>query len=207
MACKYYYKGHIFQNEYQLDDFLLEKAPFEPTLGDLVFSMTTPQLNISQQLSSIAKEAHTLHKKYKELLNSDKAIYDADGEVAVEDPPYIGVNKFLSGLKNEEGELLFPEFREEEYWSRRFSNWKIGSFTEDEIKEFDLDENNLPKITDQEQHKQLREQITNKWKIEAKIGTAIHSILQLWFQNQKVIYKNRAERTVCFWKQIKAHLC
>lgn len=188
MACKYYYKGHLFQNEYQLDDFLLEKAPFEPTLGDLVFSMTTPQLNISQQLSSIAKEAHTLHKKYKELLNSDKAIYNADGEVAVEDPPYIGVNKFLSGLKNEEGELLFPEFREEEYWSRRFSNWKIGSFTEDEIKEFGLDENNLPKITDQEQHRQLREQITNKWKIQAKTGTAIHSILQLCFQKQKGIY-------------------
>lgn len=188
MACKYFYKGKEFQNEYQLDDFLLEKAPFESQFGDLVFSMTTPQLNISQQLSSIAKEAHKLHKKYKELLNSDKAIYNEDGEVAIEDPPYIGVNKFLSGLKNEGGELLFPEFREEEYWKRRYSNWKIGSFTDNEIEEFGFDKDNLPKITDPEQHKQLREQMTKKWKIQAKTGTAIHSILQLCFQKQKGIY-------------------
>ncbi len=188
MACKYYYKGHVFQNEYQLDDFLLEKAPFEPTMGDLVFSMSTAQLNISQQLSTIAKDSHEAQKKYKELLNSSKAIYNEDGDITVEDPPYIGVNKFLSGLKNESGELLFPEFRKEEYWSRRYSKWKIGEFTEQEIEEFELDQNNLPKITDETEHKKLREQMENKWKIQAKSGTAIHSVLQICFQKQKGIY-------------------
>nr|DAU18069.1 MAG TPA: hypothetical protein [Bacteriophage sp.] len=41
MACKYTYKGKQFNSEIELDDFLLEKAPFEPTLGDLVFSMSS----------------------------------------------------------------------------------------------------------------------------------------------------------------------
>ena len=35
------YKGKQFNSEIELDDFLLEKAPFEPTLGDLVFSMSS----------------------------------------------------------------------------------------------------------------------------------------------------------------------
>nr|DAU18068.1 MAG TPA: hypothetical protein [Bacteriophage sp.] len=83
-----------------------------------------------------------------DAIRAGKVVYDEDGNMAVEDPPYVGVNKFLSGLKNAAGELLFPQFREEEYWSRRYSNWKVGQFTDAEIEEFDLDKNNLPKITD-----------------------------------------------------------
>ncbi len=188
MACKYYYKGHEFQTESELDDFLLEKRPYESTLGDLVFSRTSAQLHVAQQLSTIAKDAHALRKKYKEMLDSGKAIYNEDGEIALEDPPYIGVNKFLSGLKNSEGQLLFPEFREEEYWSRRYSNWKIGSFTKDEIAEFELDPNNLPKITDSSQHKQMREQMTKRWKNQSYIGNAIHDVLRVCFSKENGIY-------------------
>ena len=188
MSCVYKYKGHIFNSELELDDFILAKLPFEPTMGDLVFSMSDAQLGVSSQLSKIAKEAHALNKKYKEMLNSNKVVYDQDGEVALEDPPYIGVNKFLSGLKNEAGKLLFPEFREEEYWTRRYSNWKIGQFTEAEIEEFELDPNNLPKITETSEYKRLRDQMTNKWKIQAKTGSAIHNILQICFQKEKGIY-------------------
>lgn len=188
MNCNYFYKGHIFKSELELDDFLLEKFPFEPILGDLVFSMTPSQLNISSQLSTIAKDAYKLNKKYKELLNSGKVIYNEDGEMAVEDPPYIGVNKFLSGLRNEQGELLFPEFREEEYWNRRYLNWKIGQFTESELQEFEFDKNNPPNITDQNQWEKLRKSMTHRWEVQAKTGTAIHNILQICFQKQKGIY-------------------
>lgn len=189
MACIYIYKGHTFNSEMELDDFILERLPFEPTMGDLVFEMpTTYQINVANQLSLISKESYAERKKYKEMLDSGKVIYDADGEMAVEDPPYIGVNKFLSGLKNAAGELLFPEFREEEYWKRRYSNWKIGSFNDVEIEEFGLDKDNLPKVTDESIHKKYREQMTNKWKTQAKTGTAIHNILQTCFQKNKKIY-------------------
>lgn len=195
MSCKYIYKGRQFSSETELDDFLLEKAPFEPTLGDLVFSMSSAQLNVSNQLSQIAKESHRVKKIMQEAINSGKVIYDEDGNMAVEDPPYIGVNKFLSGLTNSKGDLLFPQFREEEYWSRRYTNWKAGQFTDAEIEEFGLDKNNLPKITDSNQHKELRKQMTNKWETQAKIGSAIHNVLQICFQKQNGKYNFELDDT------------
>ena len=60
------------------------------------------------------------------------------------------------GVTNEDGTLLFPEFREDEYWSRRYSNWKLGQYNETELEEFGFDKNNPPKITDQNQHKIIR---------------------------------------------------
>nr|DAT46443.1 MAG TPA: hypothetical protein [Caudoviricetes sp.]DAU59265.1 MAG TPA: hypothetical protein [Crassvirales sp.] len=41
MICKYIYKGHTFESEVELDDFLLEKRKYESKYGDLVFSKTT----------------------------------------------------------------------------------------------------------------------------------------------------------------------
>lgn len=184
MACIYIYKGHTFNSELELDDFLLENRPYESVLGDLVFSRTPAQNNISTKLSQIAKDTVQVKKKYKEWKKNNKITYNEDGDESFEQPPYIGVNKFLSGLKNASGELLFPEFREEEYWSRRFSHWKVGDFNEAEIEEFGLDKSNLPKVTDLKQQEQLRDQMKHKWEIQAKTGTAIHNILQICFQRQ-----------------------
>lgn len=181
MACIHNYKGHRFNSELELDDFLLENKRFEPILGDLIFSRTSAQNNVSSILSTIAKDSVQLQKKYKEWQKQNKIVYNEDGDESFEQPPYIGVNKFLSGLKNEAGTLLFPEFREDEYWSRRYSNWKIGQFNDAELEEFGFDKDNPPKITDPEQHKKLREQMTHKWEIQAKTGTAIHNVLQLCF--------------------------
>lgn len=188
MACTYIYKGNQFNSELELDDFLLEKAPFEPILGDLVFSMSSAQLNVSQQLSNISKESVRVKKLMDDAVKSGKVIYDEDGNMAVENPPYIGVTKFLSGLRNSEGKLLFPQFREEEYWGRRYKNWKIGEFTKEEIEEFGFDENNLPKITDSSQYTDLRKQMENKWQIQGKTGTAIHSALSICFRKSKGKY-------------------
>ena len=188
MACVYTYKGHTFNSELELDDFLLEGRQFETILGDIVFSRTPAQNNVSSILSTVAKDSAELQKKYKEWQRQHKIIYNEDGEESFEQPPYIGVNKFLSGLTNEKGELLFPEFREEEYWGRRYSNWKLGQYTESELEEFGFDKNNPPKITDQTQHKKMRDQMTHKWEIQAKTGTAIHNVLQLCFSRIKGEY-------------------
>lgn len=181
MACRYIYKGHEFNSELALDDFLIENKRFESILGDAVFSATSAQNNVDAALTTIAREAQDLQRKYKEWQEQQKMIYTEDGDESFEQPPYIGVNKFLSGLTNEAGELLFPEFREDEYWSRRFSNWKLGEFTESEMEEFEIDPNNRPRITDSNQHKSMRKQMEHKWEIQAKTGTAIHNVLQLAF--------------------------
>ena len=38
MACRYFYNGHKFDSEIELDDFLLANGKLVSKLGDIVFS-------------------------------------------------------------------------------------------------------------------------------------------------------------------------
>lgn len=57
MACRYIYKGHEFNSEVELDDFLIENKRFESILGDSVFSATSAQNNVNAALTVISNEA------------------------------------------------------------------------------------------------------------------------------------------------------
>ena len=143
MSCIYYYKGQLFENIAALDDFLIERQEFESEFGDLIFSKSRAFLRTKNIIETkILPKAERLEALMAEARNrSTSAIYDGD-EVLEFRKPYIGVNRFLSGLKHE-GSLLVPEFRlEKEYWPRRIESWTkplVGSenvidrFTEDEI--------------------------------------------------------------------------
>ena len=188
MACRYIYKGHEFKSEIALDDFLIENKQYESILGDIVFSSSTKQNDVHATLIDISKRSEELQKKYKEWERQKKMIYTEDGDQSFDQPPYIGVNKFLSGLKNENGELLFPQFIKDNYWNGRFSRWKNGDFTnpdgklnQSEIEEFGIDPKNPPKITDRKQLEDMRDQMEKRWEIQAKTGTAIHNVLQIIF--------------------------
>ena len=82
MAC--IYKGHKFNSELELDDFLLENGKFESTLGDIVFSRTAPQNAVSSKLSTIAKDTAELRRKYKEWEKSNKITYNDLGDESFE---------------------------------------------------------------------------------------------------------------------------
>jgi hypothetical protein len=41
MSCIYKYKGHTFNSEAELDDFLIEKHGYESKFGDIIFSKET----------------------------------------------------------------------------------------------------------------------------------------------------------------------
>lgn len=60
MACRYIYKGHEFNSEIALDDFLIENKRFESVLGDSVFSATSAQNNVDAALTTIARDAQEL---------------------------------------------------------------------------------------------------------------------------------------------------
>lgn len=178
MACKYYYKGHEFASELELDEFLLERLPLEAELGDMVFSTnSTIQLNTISRLSEINKEAFKLKELYNEILKN--AQYTEDGEPIINKPPYIGVNKYLSSLEID-GKLLFPEFREKEYWARRRKAWKEGQFTEAELEEFNITNPEMGK--DVGKHDAWEKQMTERWKNQGKIGDAVHNVLEICFQ-------------------------
>lgn len=182
MACIYSYKNHIFKSENELDDFIMDLLPFEQKYGDLVFQVTKEQIRVIDQINQIDETNKKLKEKAKEWRKNNKYIYGEDGEMTISDPPYIGVTSFLSGLKNSKGELLFPEFREKEYWEREFQNWESGTFSDSEIEEFGIDKDNPPKITDRTEQEAKMNQMKNRWKNQAEIGTAIHNVFQIIFQ-------------------------
>lgn len=181
MACRYIYKGHEFSSEIAFDDFLIENQKFESILGDIVFSQSSKKNTVESILNTISKDAKQMEQVYKEWRKQNKIKYGENGEESFDNPPYIGVNKFLSGYTNEDGELLFPEFREDEYWNRRFIAWKNGEYTETELEEFNIDSQNPSKILDSKQHESMRKQMENRWEKQGKTGTAIHNILQIIF--------------------------
>ena len=181
MKCRYNYKGHWFNSELEFDDFLLENQKFESKYGDLVFSRTPAQNTIMEILDTVTKDTKQIQTEYKKWKESSKITYNEDGEESFEQPPYIGVNKFLSKYTTSNNKRLFPEFIEDNYWSERYSNWKLGQFTDDELQEFGFNPNNLPKITNTEQQDRLKKQMTHRWEIQAITGSAIHNILQLCF--------------------------
>ena len=183
MACTYELRGHIFNSELELDDFLLSNGHLMATLGDAVFD-NTPAMNAAldqvQKVKKAGEDAAADHTRYK------KAMEYMDG-VETEDynSPYIGVTSFLSGLRKQNGELMFPEFRPDEYWSRRLRLWQesVSNMTDEEKELFSSMYNGAPptEITS-EKANDLKTLIENKWDQQGVIGTCVHKVIELYFQ-------------------------
>lgn len=193
ITCTYTYKGHKFNSESELNDFLLEKEKYLKDYSDIVFDKTPAQLYSINQLNHASKEAAEKKKEYDQV----KKIYNEDGIRGELKLPYMGVNEFLDGFVNKHNKLLFPKFIDTEYWRNRFGDWANGKYTEDEIELFNIDKNNPIKLpTKQEligykgeniEEVATEEEITykrlmeEKWKNQALFGDVIHLIGQKLF--------------------------
>ena len=142
MTCRYNYKGHIFNSEAELDDFLLERDKYLSKYGDMVFSMTTQQNASYDLIDKASKRALDRKQKWE----TEKERYTEDGIRREYKVPYMGVNEFLDGLTNTDDKLFFPEFIEHNYWTKRFIAWSEGDYNDDEKKLFGFDKN--PPILD-----------------------------------------------------------
>lgn len=201
-SCNYYYKERLIGNIEKLDDFLLEKKRFEPILGDMVFSRNPRQLESMSRIKQVIKKKNQLDEKYRQAKAKAKQ-YGADEEAMLKmERPFVGVSEFLSGQRNYEGKLYFPEFIAQNYWAERYHEWAKGNFTEDE-KElfFDNDDSKITPIPlgnpndwrnqdgsyketfGTNEQERLRDLMQNKWENQAKYGNEIHSILQLYFSS------------------------
>ena len=193
MSCTYYYKGHKFNNEIQLDDFLLQKENYVSKYGDLVYSMSQKaMMHIDTIDNKITPESQRLDKIYQSVKKSY-----IDGEEIFEHAPYVGVNRFLSGLTNSNGDLLIPEFIEQNYWNNRITHWTTDDatlqkdkdtsrFNNDEINFlFDGDASKAVQI-DQETAQKYKGLIQAKWNMQGKMGTELHKIMQLCFSPNNI---------------------
>lgn len=181
MACRYFYKGHEFNSELELDDFLLEKLPFEPILGDMVFSTNTQeQILVESQIVDIEKHSQAVRKQADEIFKQNRE-YDENGDPIIKKPPFIGVNRFVREYRTPNGSQIVREFREKSYWAERFADWKHGLYTPDEKALFGITTEKGPEIVSESEQKKRKDQIKEKWRNQAKAGDAVHNVLQLFF--------------------------
>ena len=188
MGCVYNYKGKLFNSELELDDFLLDRKNLLNSYSDIIFNRV-PQLNTKRILDERYIPLEVLRKQEKSDTTLAKAL-----QSAILDNPntgiyqnYIGVTEFLSHFTTREGKLLFPEFRDKEYWAIRKKYWASYKgenvneyFTPEEVEAIFNNGEVHALITDDEINKAI-EIITNKWIKMADIGTEIHKVMQDYF--------------------------
>lgn len=193
MNCVYLLDGHQFNSEIELDDFLLAKNYLRKSLGDIVFQINTHQAVVLDILQKESEKSEKLEAEW-DYARNNRFIGDERDSYNFR-APYIGVNRFLSGFKTEDDELLFPEFIPDNYWGTndrtkgRFGDWAKGEFNDAEKELFSQvegwDVNNMPKVSDTHQQDRLRGLIENKWEHQALIGDATHSVLELYFSKHE----------------------
>lgn len=188
MSCIYTYKGHTFNSEAELDDFIIEKLGYESKFGDAVFSKSTNFLRTKDIIENqIIKDAEKKHLQMEIWRAKRKASFIDDEELLDFPKPYIGVTRLLTKIRRGENRIL-AEFIADNYWDKRNESWtkplkedeKIEDrFSADELEIFFKDE--TPHLLNSDECKQLRNLMTKKWEFQAAAGTAIHYVLQQYF--------------------------
>lgn len=231
-SCVYYYKNRLIGDIKRLDDFLLEKERFQPTLGDMVFSRTSKQLSSVSKIRALEERKVELDKIYnqaKEEARKAKMQGEDEEEYLRMKRPYVGVSEFLSGQRNEnrkgpdgKGVLYFPEFIAQNYWAGRFHEWAKGNFTDDEVELFfDGDKSKITPVElgnvndwrdssgmyketfGTKEQERLRDLMQDKWKHQAEYGSEIHNILQLYFSETKKSKEEKREDPTTWFSLIE----
>ena len=183
MGCIYDYKGHIFQSELELDDFLLERRHLVSKYGDIVFAKSNRAIQTYDSIMNLKMDTEAL-KANKTISETEDGKNDIEN-INVSGNGYIGVNKFLQGLRNLDGGLLFPEFRPENYWKEIRQRWAGGNFDKEEAAAIFGEGAETRPIVSDEEFARAREVIENKWKTQGKIGTELHKAMQKYFSESK----------------------
>ena len=189
MNCKYYYGTRQFNSELELDDFLLMKGPeLLDKYGDTVFQeLTGSQMQWLDPLKKIDQQSR------KKSDNTERRYNTISRSIEETSPGRVAVTKFLSGLRTEgDNKLLFPEFIEENYFNKRIESWRSDKekrFSEKELADFseepEFQNGKVPEVMTQELIDRLINIEKEKWQHEAKVGTAIHNLCEMFFRRQR----------------------
>ena len=194
--CRYEYKGHTFNNEVALDDFLISKAKYEGEFGDLIFQVSASKLGTMSKAKKINEQTRDMKKAF-----NVKAKY-FDGEDISERPkPFIGVTSYLASYLREDESPLFPIFREEEYWKRRRLYWADenqdinedydaktgkGVYTKEE-RQLIFGDGPVRRLTPEEMDI-WQKIITEKWQQQGEMGSELHHVLEMYFTKYNGVY-------------------
>ena len=197
MACNYYFDGNFIGDELQLADFLLSKHKYLKQFGDIVFQLNSRALSNNSKLQGeIFRAGQDADIRLKKYVAKHGIEYDEDGRAINLETPAMGVNKFLGKYVHPDGPLkgkqIIPEFRKEEYWSRKTDpkegDWFKLDFSDEEKELICEIEGNpdffadMTKVEVTEASAKLwRDKIQEKWDAQGKIGTSLHAVSELFF--------------------------
>lgn len=200
MNCIYFYKNHKFNSELELDDFLLDKGPeLIDEFGDEAFQQRSDEqldnMSACEKLSYASydlKQQKNSTTQYNPSFQKQEVIYSNAKPVT----------EFLEGLK-ENGRLLFPKFKPEEYFPRRVKKWQEGEFSKKELQDFaeepEFKDGKIPSTLSQELIERLIKIETTKWENLAETGTAIHKLCEMFFSRYDFKHGNGKEKNYGIW--------
>ena len=91
MGCIYDYKGHIFQSELELDDFLLERRHLVSKYGDIVFAKSNRAIQTYDSIMNLKMDTEAL-KANKTISETEDGKNDIEN-INVSGNGYIGVKR------------------------------------------------------------------------------------------------------------------
>lgn len=201
MTCKYNFKGIEFQSEEELNDFLLDTESTKSSLGDIVYSMTSQQRHYGQRFKEIQDQYQELKDKGIQI----KSIQDTE-EVEPEDLddigtlryPYISVTDLIHTLPGRYTDQVFPIFRSDEYWAKKFNQYRGGVFDNYEIQFIkdllkETTPGNYEAVHDEETLNKIRDRIEGEldkgirkgglWKQQAICGNLVHEMFSRFYRD------------------------
>lgn len=200
MNCVYYYGNQRFKSELELDDFLLDDGPrLIDEFGDQAFSeREIEQLDNIRICEGLSFDSYKLKQnkiksqKYNSNFGTESITYETSQPVT----------DFLEGLEDG-GRLMFPEFIPEEYFSRRIDKWREGKFSEKELNDFheepEFANGQIPTVLSDELITRLVKIETDKWDHQAKVGTAIHRLCEIFFSRYDFKHEKGEEKNFGIW--------
>ena len=201
MTCKYNFKGIEFQSEEELNDFLLDTESTKSSLGDIVYSMTSQQRHYGQRFKEIQDQYQELKDKGIQI----KSIQDTE-EVEPEDLddigtlryPYISVTDLIHTLPGRYTDQVFPICRSDEYWAKKFNQYRGGVFDNYEIQFIkdllkETTPGNYEAVHDEETLNKIRDRIEGEldkgirkgglWKQQAICGNLVHEMFSRFYRD------------------------
>lgn len=209
-TCKYTFKQKDangedasieFENELDFLDFIISNQR-HLLKDDIVFSDGIVATNnpvrdakLAQLFDIIKNTRHlekNLSKDEQDELNRELETHSVSGV------NIIGVTKFLQGLHNAYGKLLFPEFRDENFWSTTQKRWEDpNAYTEEELEIlFEKNPDGIYQVDQNIPFEAKRAKIEERWRAQAAAGTNIHRVMQIFFSyNRKDDVKQMFRKT------------
>lgn len=206
--CTYTLYGKTFNNELELDEYLISMETFMGKVdsSDLVMSKsqtknarnwTQPQRETFNRLWDNYNEARKIINKSKSGLKSSE-LYGPDYEPDYYIEGYVGISNAMEAYKNG-NHFAFPLFQENEFWIREFNNLRNGKPSK-VIEEYYFIKRGIPvqpinDITELNKIRKLfqgrvntNEQVDIEhgiWPQKGILGIEIHEVLGAYFETMK----------------------